>query len=775
MKVKIIILLLLFSPFSLCRNSKVFFRDKPGRLKLEQDSLDSYIKTAALFRNTDKDSSIKYLNLSLNIARKINDFREQSRILSELISVYSEEGSADKIPALEKETISVNKHLLNDAKGKEKIKLFSDIASGFIDVNNDSALYYYTEVISLSKDYNDLLSEAEANLNIGYVYSHIEDNSTALDYFRKAEVLFKKVNNKKGTARSYQAISKVFIFFGNAANALTLEKEAAENYSEIKDMKGYYTAMRHIGEIYLSTGDYKKSLNILSDAVQSARLDKDNTAVSSLYQSLGNYYISTGNYAKAIEYLKKGLNIRKEGKEPVDRIINNCNSLGDAYKKAGDYRNSLVYYLKAIKLTRKLNNLILLSRTQENLGVIYSLLGNYSESIIYLKKSIANAQLIGNRYSLLGSYSSLSNVYEKMNNYRDAQIFYSKYSVLKDSIDGSANLNKIAQYKNIYEKENKAKEIEILKTEDQKIVLISIIVITFLSLIVLLVLLSRYKMKSRSNRLLVEKNDKITDMLAEVNELNEALKLSEATYRNLFGRNPMPMMIWEDTTGKIIAINDAAVTHYGYTEEEFLAMTVNELNTQQDIRREIKISNSNSAIGGRIPNIKQRKKNGDSMDVEIIPHPFIYEGTEAYSVMIQDVTERKAAERAVLESEERYRNLFEGSPDAVILIDYRLRIVKDANSAAAVLFRCTWVDLIGTPYSKLFSPSDSQNIDEFIFSIDQNQFPEMLETEVVAADGTKVQVEISGVLVSMPGFKVYQINIRDITSRKKTERRPEGS
>ncbi len=771
MRFKIFIVILLFAESLSIGNAQDKSRldDLDSFLK-KKDSLANNLMKAYFFEKTDPDSCEIYLKSSLSLAQRMNDYLSQSKILLKLISLYKEKGESKKISDNEDVLISVNKMLLSQSEGKEKLKFLSDIADSFADANTDSAIYYYKKVISISEKFGETESEANAHLNTGYIYSHIEDNSRALDEFQKSLNLFEKKGNKRGMGESYQAISKLFLFFGDLQNALSLEKEAAKNYTEVKDNSGYFSAMRHIGEIYLSLGDSVKSLEILITAVDSALKNNEYDNASSLYQSIGYYYSATKNYGKAIEYLKKGLFLRISNKEPVIKIINNYNSLADAYREMGDYRTSLRYYLMSLKLLNNLGNLNILSRTQKNLGITYSVLGDYINSLSYLQKSIITAELIGNRYDVLGCYPEIIRVYEKTKNYKKALQYFGQYTILKDSIDGSVNQNKISQFRNIYEREKRAKEIEKLKTEDQKFILISAFAITVLLLVVLLVLLSRYKFKISSNKILIDQNKKIDDMLAEVNELNSTLKISEATYRNLFERNPMPMLIWEENTRNILAVNNALINHYGYSKEEFLSMTINDMRGAEFMYQLENRFNIYPFDLSRIPNIKHMKKNGDLIDVEIMSHSFLFEGRRANNVMIQDVTDRKRVEQAVMDSEERYRNLFEGAPDSIILIDYKLNIVKDANPAAIKLFRRSWTDLIGTDYLDFFPPQHFNEVKEFFSKISYNFNPEVLETEIKLGNSSTAAIEISGILVSISNFMVYQIYIRDITLRKQTEK-----
>src|SRR4051812_47910598 len=83
-----------------------------------------------------------------------------------------------------------------------------------------------------------------------------------------------------------------------------------------------------------------------------------------------------------------------------------------------------------------------------------------------------------------------------------------------------------------------------------------------------------YVWKDRLRRL----SDAVTRAL-ERKQTERALRDSEHRYRSMFESNPIPMWVFDRDTLEFLAVNDAAITHYGYTREEFLRMTI------KDIRR----------------------------------------------------------------------------------------------------------------------------------------------------------------------------------------------
>ena len=67
--------------------------------------------------------------------------------------------------------------------------------------------------------------------------------------------------------------------------------------------------------------------------------------------------------------------------------------------------------------------------------------------------------------------------------------------------------------------------------------------------------------------------------------IEEALRKSEAQYRLLFESNPQPMWVYDLATLRFLAVNDAAVRHYGYSRSEFLDMTIKDIRPAEDLKR----------------------------------------------------------------------------------------------------------------------------------------------------------------------------------------------
>ena len=159
--------------------------------------------------------------------------------------------------------------------------------------------------------------------------------------------------------------------------------------------------------------------------------------------------------------------------------------------------------------------------------------------------------------------------------------------------------------------------------------------------------------------------DAFNEMLEMIEKQNVALKDSESHYRYLFEKNPLPMLIYELGTLNMLAVNDAFMSHYGYAKTEALALRLIDLYPETEKKP---IADLSKKLQGRAyaGEWHHLKKNGTQITVEVYSDGISYEGRASRIAVLADVTKRKETERALHESERKYRELVEHANSIIL-------------------------------------------------------------------------------------------------------------
>jgi PAS domain S-box-containing protein len=140
-------------------------------------------------------------------------------------------------------------------------------------------------------------------------------------------------------------------------------------------------------------------------------------------------------------------------------------------------------------------------------------------------------------------------------------------------------------------------------------------------------------------------------LIKERQQMQEAVRESEERYRLFFESNPVPTLVYELQTLRFLAVNDAAVAHYGYSREEFLSMTVNDLYTLEEIPALLNLLAKLDKGAKQSGVWKHRLKSGSLIEAEIVSHCIMIDGKRAHFILSNDITERKKMEGNLLRSQ----------------------------------------------------------------------------------------------------------------------------
>jgi len=251
-----------------------------------------------------------------------------------------------------------------------------------------------------------------------------------------------------------------------------------------------------------------------------------------------------------------------------------------------------------------------------------------------------------------------------------------------------------------------------------------------------------------------------------VQERTSELRESEEKYRTL--TEDVNVGVYRNTVGtkgKFIEMNPALIKMFGYkTREGVLKLNVSDLYQNPEERKNFNrqilengfvkdyeinlIKKDGSVLIGSVSAVAVKDKNGK---------------VKFFDGIIDDITERKQAEEALRESEERYRCLSEASFESIFISEKG--VCLEQNSTAEKMFGYTLSEAIGRKGTEWIAPEDR----EMVMNNALSGYEERYEATALRKDGSTFPAEIQGKMMHYKWRTVRVTALSDITERKKAE------
>lgn len=261
--------------------------------------------------------------------------------------------------------------------------------------------------------------------------------------------------------------------------------------------------------------------------------------------------------------------------------------------------------------------------------------------------------------------------------------------------------------------------------------------------------------------------------IAQNEKMQEALWVSEETYRNQFANNTVVMLLIDPKDGTIIEANAAAVRFYGYPRKQLLSMKITDINTLPAAETQRAIGSITADQGKRFQ-FQHRLADGSLRDVEV-SSSFIQLGNRAIlHSIVHDSTDRNKMEQELRESEIRFRRLFDLLPVGVTLTDLSGQITQTNPASEALLgipsdeslrrnFKGPYWDIVRSDGSLM--PTEEY---ASVRALAEHKLVENVEMGVRKPDGKVAWINVSAEPIEQAGMGVLIIYY-DITERRRTE------
>ncbi len=242
-------------------------------------------------------------------------------------------------------------------------------------------------------------------------------------------------------------------------------------------------------------------------------------------------------------------------------------------------------------------------------------------------------------------------------------------------------------------------------------------------------------------------------------------------FRQLLDHSRDGISIVDPDTSRFLDVNEALCNHLGYTRDELLQRGVLDIQTdipdvaawqahQQEIRKQ----------GAALMEVESLHKDGSRSPVEVSIQYVAIENHDFIIAVVRDITERKQAEAALQESEEKLRGIFNGALDGILLADAEAKRFTGANPAICHMLGYSSEEIMQIGVADIHPQQALPYVEEQFEKQLRGEMQLAADIPVKRKDGSIFYVDIKSSPVSFAGRNYLLGIFRDITERKQAEK-----
>jgi len=432
---------------------------QPGNFTSDTSSINSLNRYALSLRRKNPDSTIFYLN----------------RTLQQSMSINYMDGIGDAYTYLG--------------------------VAYFYKYQYDTSIYLNNKAYAIYEKTNNINGMAQVLYAMIYDYSLKQDMHKSLECARKARSLYEKAGNYLKLYDVIEGLIYIHKQLHEEKEIDSLMNELIMTAERIKDKKRLANSYFTLGNRYLEQAYLNLAIDAYFKSLKIAEESGDSIEIANAQGSVGLAKLYLREYNDAIEYYRRQEVILKDMNNEFE-LSTTYTNLGEAYNALKDYTAGLGYHMKALEIRNRMNFKLAISNSLYNIGYTYFLMkdsadlaltylsqslkidreinnydglaknymlsgkifalkNDYSTAIGYLEQGLAMAKLYNNMDVQMEASGALSELYALTGNFKKAFSNMQINNEISDSIISGENFKKITQLEMQYGFDKKQNEIEV--------------------------------------------------------------------------------------------------------------------------------------------------------------------------------------------------------------------------------------------------------------------------------------------------------------------------
>jgi adenylate cyclase len=353
---------------------------------------------------------------------------------------------------------------------------------------------------SLSKIYREELLDDTEKLELlrNLSFNEVKDLNLAVRYAEELINLAKQKGNYLYLYRGYLQKGNKKRLLGDFREALDAFFKCSEAARKAAYIPGEGSAYGAIADVYSLTNNHRNAQLYYNKAIATLRRAKDSLALASAISNAGDDLLNNNKYDSALLYFKEARKIFEKLNYPVGKAYS-IGNMGMAYANIGVNNLAEKYINEAIGILEKAGDYYPISVYLLSMADIYLKKGNEQTALNYALRSLKLARQYRLKEQISDANLKLSELYERAGNPGESFRYFKNHIAYRDSVNDIKTVQKLADLRTDYELAQKQVEVDLLnkKKQNQKIIVISLVIILGLTTIILGTLYWYYKTISR--------------------------------------------------------------------------------------------------------------------------------------------------------------------------------------------------------------------------------------------------------------------------------------
>lgn len=433
--------------------------------------------------------------------------------------------------------------------------------------NVDSAMLLARQVLAEAERQENKEAVAGAYNSIGWAFRHKGNLDSSVVYLEKSLQGFRDLQSNKEIVRVSVNLGEVFTQKGQYLHALHHLMEGDSLSLVTHDILLQTDIKRQLAIVYRESGDNLRSSRYFRQALAGFEQQKDYFRYINTSISLGILYRKMALPDSSLTVLEQSLQLaKKHGGTPYQVAMIHEN-LGETYFSKEQFSNALRYFQKAYQTFQQIGNRADMAYEALSIGKTLAALRRHREAESYLLQSYELSQALKVSNYQRDASNELASLYEHNGDWKNAHFYLRKASQLKDSLNLTAQLDKIAELKERYESEKQGQEIVLLRTQHElvqtqakrtKLLQYVFILLFIAAAAVAWLLANKMRMKKKLEQL--KEQEHVAHELEDERTLNQFAV-------SLYGKNTVDDILWDIANNCILLLGFEDCVVYKSDEE----------------------------------------------------------------------------------------------------------------------------------------------------------------------------------------------------------------